>query len=216
VEYLQEHLSAALPTFSIIRVTGDMLGKRDLRVLEKAGNLPGTIIVGTQLLSKLYGLKVKRLVLVGWEDFFFVAGFRAKERMFRVFRNLVDALRPEHVDILVQRREALDVDGLTDPARFYPEELSRRKAAEFPPYGRLFLVQVEKRNREAGEGLVREVEALLARKGLQRHLIGPLERSGRQTRWRMILKGEEGLFADVLPELYRMPGVRVEPDPTNV
>lgn len=216
VEYLEEHLLAALPTSSIIRVTGDVLGKRDLRVLEKAGNLPGTIIVGTQLLSKLYGLKVQRLVLVGWEGFFFVAGFRAQERMFRVFRNLVDALRPEHVDILVQRREALDVGGLTDPARFYPEELSRRKAAEFPPYGRLFLVQVEKRNREAGERLVREVEALLAREDLQRHLIGPLERTGRQTRWRMILKGEEGLFADVLPELYRIPGVRVEPDPTNV
>jgi primosomal protein N' len=99
--------------------------------------------------------------------------------------------------------------------RFYTEELTRRSAAEFPPYTRLFLVEVRKKG-EAGERLVGQIVERLRQEGLDHRMIGPMLQKRGGVHWRMVLKGDEQLFARVLPWIYGLAGVRIEPDPPSI
>ncbi len=155
-EYVEERIRASLPEPHLLRITGESIRKKDVRSFLQVARAPGTITIGTQILSRLYGLRVKRLVLMGQEEFLWVAGYRAHERVYQTFRNLIDALQPEEVFVVVGKKSLIDVSHLVDEDRFYTEELARRRAAEFPPYTRLFLVEVRKKG-EAGERLVGEI-----------------------------------------------------------
>ena len=214
-EYVEERLGASLPAPHLLRITGESLRKKDVRSLLQVACAPGTIVIGTQILSRLYGLRVKRLVLLGQEEFLWVAGYRAHERVYQTFRNLIDALKPEEVFLVLGKKSLIDVSHLVDADRFYTEELAKRRLAEFPPYARLFLIEVRKKG-EAGERLVERIVERLKQEGLDDHLIGPMRTKRGEVHWRMVLKGDEHLFAQVFPWLYGLTGVRVEPDPPSI
>ena len=186
-----------------------------MRAFLQVARAPGTIVIGTQILARLYGLHVKRLVLMGQEEFLWVAGYRAHERVYQTFRNLIDALKPEEIFLVVGRKSLIDISHLTDEDRFYSEELAKRKLAEFPPYVRLFMIEVRKKG-EAGEHLVARIVERLKQEGLDDHLMGPMLKKRGGVHWRMVLKGDEHLFAPIFPWLYGLSGVRIEPDPPSI
>src|SRR5271157_239318 len=214
-EYVEERLNTSLSAPHLLRITAESLRKKDVRSLIEVARAPGTIVIGTQILARLYGLHVKRLVLTGQEEFLWVAGYRAHERVYQTFRNLIDALKPEEVFLVVSRKSLIDVSHLTDEDRFYTEELAKRRLAEFPPYVRLFLIEVRKKG-EAGERLVGRIVERLKQEGLDDHLMGPMLKKRGGVHWRMVLKGDEHLFVPILPWLYGLAGVRIEPDPPSI
>jgi primosomal protein N' (replication factor Y) len=214
-EYVEERLSASVSAAHLLRITGESVRKKDVRSLLQVASAPGTIVIGTQILSRLYGLRVKRLVLMGQEEFLWVAGYRAHERVYQTFRNLIDALKPEEVFVVVGRKSLIDVSHLVDEDRFYTEELAKRRLAEFPPYARLFLIEVRKKG-ERGERLVGRIVERLKQEGLDDRLIGPMRTKRGGMHWRMVLKGDEHLFVRIFLWLYGLTGVRVEPDPPSI
>jgi primosomal protein N' len=213
---VEERLNDSLTAPRILRITSESIRKKDLRSLLPLFSVPGTIVIGTQILSRLYEVHVNRLVIMGQEEFLWMAGYRAHERAFQTFRNLIDALRPEQVVIVLGKKSLIDVSRLVERDRFYSDELEKRKISEFPPYGRLFLIEVRKKSEAAGERVVHEILERIKEQGLEDRLIGPaLDKRG-GVHWRMVLKGYEHHFSDLLPWIYSLPDVRIESDPPNI
>ncbi len=215
VEFVEDRVSTSLPEAHVLKITGESLRKKDVRSLVQASRVPGTILVGTQILSRLYGVRIKRLVLMGQEEFLWIAGYRAHERIYQTFRNLIDALEPDEVFLVLGKKSLIDVSNLVDEDRFYKEELAKRRVADFPPYTRLFLVEIRK-NGDAGERLVGRIVERIKEEGLGNNLIGPMRTRRGGVHWRMVLKGDEQLFAGIFPWMYGLAGVRIEPDPPSI
>lgn len=216
VEFIEEKLKALFKQSHIISVTGETF-KEATKALQKIAAGDHLILVGTQVLSKLYAVRVDRLVLVGWEELFRIAGYRAEERMYQIFINLLDAVRPEETHFFMEKEMAVNPARYFDFKRFYADELKKRRIAEFPPYVRLFLIEVEKRGKEAGLKLVERIKIVLEHEGLTDRVTGPLEQKRKGGhRWRFILKGDERLFYRAILSIYDMPGVQIEADPLNI
>jgi primosomal protein N' (replication factor Y) len=214
-EYVEEHIKLLMPDVSVIRITGDVVKNEGVDQLIGLLNKPRTIIVGTQILSKFYGIGTTgRLILIGWEDFLRIAGYRAREHMRQTYCNLIDALRPTKVHLL-------GIDGVREPAEilnmnsedFYKEELKQRRTAEFPPYFRLFLLRVDAPNKASALSAAQRVRSLIEKQGLQDHVVGEAVQAGERGRLTILLKGEESLLDNLIDELYKVRHVRVEADP---
>jgi len=210
-EYVEARLREALPDADILKVTGEAGTRRERRTL-RTGPRKGSIIVGTNVLSKAYGLEADLLVLYGWEDFLRIGGYRAREKMFQVFTNLVDALKPQNLLLHTCGREPFDLSLFLDRSRFYRDELERRRKAEFPPFVRLFLLNVVKRNEKAGQRVLKTIDRLIQKEHTDHQILGPIDVKGHYG-WRMILKGDDLALSGLLASLYRLPGVHIEADP---
>jgi primosomal protein N' (replication factor Y) (superfamily II helicase) len=210
-EYVEARLREAFPDKFILRITGEAGARHDRRSL-RTGAQKGSIIVGTHVLSKLYGIRADLLILYGWEDFLRVGGYRAREKMFQVFTNLIDALRPNDLLLHTCGKEPFDVALFLDKRRFYEDELEKRKKADFPPYVRLFLVNILKRNERAGQRVMEAIDRLVERELLDHQMLGPIDVKGHYG-WRVILKGNDLSSSPLLASLYRLSGVHIEADP---
>jgi len=210
-EYVEARLREAFPGKNVLKVTGEAGARKERRALRCAPQ-EGSIIVGTNVLSKAYELAADLLILYGWEDFLRIGGYRAREKMFQVFTNLVDALKPRNLLLHTCGKEPFDISLFLDRKRFYEDELDKRRRADFPPFVRLFLLNVLKRNEQAGRRVLKAIDRLIEREHPDHQILGPIDVKG-QYGWRMILKGDDLSLSGVLPSLYRLPGVHIEADP---
>lgn len=217
-EHVVENISLVLPDARVVKMTGDVVRTEGVDGLIDTLNRPKTIVVGTQILSRFYDIgTTDRLILVGWEDFLRIAGYRAREYMYQTYCNLVDALRPAKVHLL-------GIAGVREPAEvlamkgenFYREELERRKIAEFPPYLRLFLLKINAPNKTGAASAARRARGLLEEHGLQDSIIGEAMRFGARGSLTMLLKHQESLPEDLLYDLQRVRYLRIEADPSWV
>jgi primosomal protein N' (replication factor Y) (superfamily II helicase) len=216
-EYLESLLKDEFPGVPVIRLTGEKGRKlKRPRGTERLKH-QGAIVVGTHVLSKLYGFNTDLLILYGWDRYLRSGGggFRAQEQMFQLFRNLLDCLRPQRLLVCAADREPLDLSPFLDFLSFYADELSRRRMADFPPYERFFLVNILKRSKAAGDRVIKSIERLIRDEDLEHRMLGPIEVKG-QYAWRIVLKGDEDVLSPLLSTLYRLPGVHIEADPLYV
>ncbi|OPY75080.1 MAG: Primosomal protein N' [Syntrophorhabdus sp. PtaU1.Bin058] len=213
-EYIEEHIRSALPDYPVARVSGDA-GKRGRRIIQPPGSGP-CILIGTQPLSKLYDVHVHALMLFGWEDMRRMAGYRSDEKMFHVLVNLLDALTPDDIFFFMDTRKKVGPAYFLDMEAFYGDELKKRKDADFPPFTRMFLIEVVKKTKEAGLPVVKKVKEALAQRGLIDRISGPLMQKRKAYRWRMILKGNSETFYRSLLDIYDIPDVHIEADPPNI
>lgn len=234
-EYLEGKLKAAFAQCRIVKVTGETLEEvvegampdepfkpfKPFKPLESdesdepLKSLNPTIFIGTQALSKLYAVDVKLLILYGWEELLRISGYRATEKMYQILMNLIDALRPERICFFMDEKKSVELDPFMNVRSFYLNELQKRKLAEYPPYVRLFLIEVEKKNREMGQRLVKKIQVFLEEEGFGQGITGPLiQRRGYRYQYKMILKiSENESISQGLLALYNFSGVRIEPDP---
>jgi primosomal protein N' (replication factor Y) len=213
-EYLEEALKQRFGRLPVVRVGGES-GDAVNKLRAEAEKRP-MVIVGSHMLSKLYGVRVDKLVLVGWEELLQMGGYRAEERMHQVIMNLLDAMRPSEIVGVMERRKWVDLGGFLRPREFCEKELEKRKAAAFPPYERLFLIEVEREDEKKGSALVTKIKERLGASGLASSVTGPLVQKRRKYRWRMLLRGQTEQLHGPLMVLYEFPGVRIEPDPVSV
>ncbi len=213
-EYLQEKFRDRGGDYPVFRVTGDT-PKKDLKAIGRATAGPA-VIVGTQILSRLFEMKADKLFLLGWEDLLRTAGYRAEEKMYQVLSGLLDAIEPKELYIVMEKRKRIDTAAFFRPDDFYAQELEKRRIAEFPPFVRLFLVEIEKKNEAAGTKAVGKVMENLERAGLLGSTIGPLMQKRVKSLWHIIVRGQEPDQYRHLLDIYNMPGVRIEADPLYV
>jgi primosomal protein N' (replication factor Y) (superfamily II helicase) len=215
-EYIEEKFKTLFTDSHIINIAAETI-KKFKKTISDVSDDRQLILVGTQSLSKIYGAHIKKLIFVGWEELIRMAGYRSEEKMFQIFMNLLDILTPEEIYFFMDRKLAVNPVRFFGLERFYTEELKKRKAAEFPPYVRFFLINVEKKDEEAGLKILDKINNILVQEGLTEYVTGPLKqkRSGFY-RWKLILKGDEMLFQKALLSIYGLPGVRIEADPMNI
>jgi primosomal protein N' (replication factor Y) (superfamily II helicase) len=214
-EFLESALREEFPERMVIRATGDADRRSKRSDLGDWSCIKGAIVVGTHVLSKLYGLKADRLILYRWDQFLRTAGYRAREKMFHLLGNMVDAVHPEEIFVHSEGDDDFDISILFEPDNFFKDELERRKMTEFPPYSRLFIVNVLRGNSKAADKALKTIVSLLDGQYLDEQVLGPIEIKG-QYEWRIVLKGDEQVLAPVLMSLYRLPGVHIEADPLYV
>ncbi len=215
-EYIEEKLRAAFSGFRIVKVTGESLANAvDVVSDDGASGASPTIFVGTQALSKLYMINAKHLILFGWEELAGMSGYRAAERMHQMLMNLVDAVEPESISFFMDEKKAVEPERFMSRTDFYTEELKRRRFADYPPYVRLFLIEMGKNSNEALQKLIKKVQIFLQKIGAEKYIAGMLlQKRGQGYQYRIILKIPDG---DAVPEglsgLYDLSGLKVEPDP---
>jgi primosomal protein N' (replication factor Y) len=215
VEYLERSLREFFQGVTIISVTGNSFYENK-EAFAKLDHGEPAIIIGTQALSKPYGLKAHKLVMIEWEELMRIGGYRAGEKMFHVLSNLVDVLEPDELYAVMVRRKRIDLEGFFDGKAFCNAELEKRKNAQFPPFVRIFLLEVEKEKELVGIRLVEKIKSAADKYEITQHITGPLMQRRKKYRWRMILKGNEDQLYDFLTTVSDYPGVRVEADPVNI
>jgi primosomal protein N' (replication factor Y) (superfamily II helicase) len=215
VEYLEEQLQSRFTGVQVVKVTGETMEDRPP---ETPGSLSGpAIVVGTQTLAKLYGMKADILLCLGWEELLRVGGYRAEEKVFQLFTNLQDALRPQCLYVAVDKKTAVDVDFFLDPKRFYEATLENRRLAEFPPFFRFFLLSWTGVSEKAGEAALERATRLMSQEGLHEAMSGPSkEKRGKAWGWKVVIRQEKEAATSPLIKLWDVPGVRVEADPLNL
>lgn len=212
VEYVEEKIRSIYPGFTIIKITGDSL-RKEIKGL--AGAIAGnpTILIGTQSLTKLYGFPVDRLILLGWEEMRKMGGYRADEKMVQTLVNLVDALNPRTITIFMAKRNKVSVDSFLEMEMYFEKELRKRGEAELPPFVRTFLVEVEKKGKDAGANNISRIKHILREEGVNSYLSGNCMEKHSEQRWRMILRGDDIALFAALSRIRNLPRVQVEADP---
>jgi primosomal protein N' (replication factor Y) len=200
---VQEELLRSHPDCALLRMDQDTTRGRNAhhKLLEQFRQRQASVLLGTQMVAK--GLDFPNVTLVGvisadiGLDF---PDFRAAERTFQLLTQvagrtgrgdkpgyvIVQTSRPE--DPVIQAASRHDVDG------FVATELEKRRDLEYPPFGRLVLLQLRGIDNDA---VRTNAEALAAfatnRAGDLIEVLGPTEapipRIKKHWRWQVLLKG---------------------------
>lgn len=214
-EYIAENLKNILCNIEVILVTGDNIEKQ-IKRLQARDSGQSRIIVGTNILSRLYGIGCDELIFIGLEDTLNIAGYRAGERLFQTLMNTVDALNPGQILFFTDTRKDFNLKRFTDYNGFYMEELDKRKSAGFPPYNDIYLIEVEKNTIETGERVIKRIKKHLEASGLSEYLMGPYFEKRKKYRWRIIVKNGHEMLHELLLSLYNMNDVVIEVNPINI
>ncbi len=212
-EFIDEYLQGVSPGLKVIRITGDSL-KKEISMVRKLPRGEPVALIGTQSLSKLYGLHVDRLILAGWEELRKMGGHRSEEKAQHIITNLIDALTPEEIVFISGRKKIADPQGYFGISSFCARELQKRKEADFPPFSRVFLLQVRRKTPSTADAALKKIKKVISEEGIESALFGtlPLKRPPFHI-WKVILKGDEQLLRKAFKRLYDIPGVELEADP---
>jgi primosomal protein N' len=214
-EYIEEKLKDIFPDLNVIRITGGSL-KKQIKAISKMPSDSPALLIGTQSLSKLYNFHVQELVLLGWEELRKMGGYRSDEKMIQILINLIDALTPDSITLLMEKRNKVTISSYLEGDIYYREELQKRKDADFPPYRRVFLVEIENKNKDKGEKILAKIKAMFLHEGLGNAISGTLMEKKTRYKWRIILRGEADLLCKTLFRVYDLSGVQVEADPLYI
>ena len=214
-EYVEEKLKDMFPSMNIMKITGDSL-KKEMKTINKMPADLSVVLIGTQSLSKLYNFHVQKLILLGWEELRKMGGYRSDEKMIQILINLIDALTPDSVMLFMEKKNKVTINIYLECDSYYQEELQRRKNADFPPYQRVFLVEVENKNKERGEKTITKIKDIFQNEGIESAVSGTLMEKKTLYKWKIILRGEEDFLYKALFKIYDLPGVQIEADPLYV
>ena len=195
-------LEKEFPELTYIRFDSDTTRNKGShrRLLEQFSRGEADILVGTQMLTK--GLDLAQVTLVGVvsaDGLLYLSDYRAAERAFQTLTQVAGRAgrgdEPGEVIIQTYSPENSVIQAVKkhDYHRFIDEELPRREELNFPPHGRLILVQlsgldaieVEKTAEKLGERFHETI-------GLDCEILGPapasIMRVAKRYRWQILLK----------------------------
>jgi len=235
---LEEEVRAALPDARVARLDRDTASRRGVtaRILRELREGSLDVVVGTQIVAKGHDFPGVRLVGVVLADIgLHIPDFRAAERSFQLLtqvagragrdrapgRVLVQTYAPDHYAVRFAAEH--DYEG------FYAEEIEHRRAAGYPPFGRLChaLVQAEAED-AATAGAERLAAAARAAARGDCEVLGPapapLARLRGRHRVQLLVKGGDAAAVRRCGEALRAAGARlpagvqaaVDLNPTNM
>jgi len=214
-EYIEEMLKKAIPDKHIILLTGDSVDKYSEGLEIK--NIEGKeIIIGTNVISRLYGIECDTLIFIGIEDMLGMAGYRAEEKLFQFLYNTLDALNPEAIYFFVDEKKGFNLEHFISYRDFYIKELENRRLAEFPPYNNIYLIDLEKKALNAGKRALNTIKQKIETSGLKEYMKGPVFEKKKRYRWKIMLKDRDERIKDLLFSLYDIQGITIEVNPPNI
>ncbi len=170
------------------------------RLLEQFSQGDADILVGTQMLTK--GLDLAQVTLVGVvsaDGLLYLSDYRAAERAFQTLTQVAGRAgrgdEPGQVIIQTYSPENPVIQAVKnhDYHKFIDEELPRREELNFPPYGRLILVQLSGLNAIEVQTTAQELGDYFHETiGLDCEIVGPAPASimkvAKRYRWQILLK----------------------------
>ncbi|HOP86310.1 MAG TPA: primosomal protein N' [Syntrophorhabdaceae bacterium] len=214
VEFLEEMLKKAIPDKHIILLTGDSI--EESKSLEIKSVHDAEIIIGTNIISKLYGIECDKLIFIGIEDMLSMAGYRAEEKLFQFLYNTLDALNPEAIYFFVDEKKGFNLEHFLYYKEFYIEELEKRRLAEFPPFKNIYLITIEKKTLNAGQRALNTIKQRIEAWGLKEYMKGPLYEKKKRYQWKIMLKDYDERIKDLLFSLYDIQDITIEVNPLHI
>lgn len=204
-ERVQEELKRSFPTARVLRMDVDTTRNKDSyeKIYETFKKGQADILVGTQMITK--GLDFPNVTLVGViaaDMSLNLPDYRSGEKTFQLITQvggragrgdkrgevIIQTYTPDHYSIVHSINN--------DYEELFKEEITMRKDFNYPPFGKIFLIQGASKN----EGLLLEFMNKLG-KNLERilnlyslEILGPcacgISRIKENYRWQIVLKGE--------------------------
>ncbi len=174
-ERLQDVLLRLFPGVNILRVDHETAGTpKKLASIRK--RLPlAEIIIGTRLIRRLGPISSLGLIGVVLADKgLHFPDYRAPERTLEILIDLYEALPPQGRFILqtfLPEHYVIQAFARKKFELFFTEELKRRKSLNFPPFSRLFLLELRGRDPQKVEEAAFKVQTLLEDQGPE--ILGP-------------------------------------------
>jgi primosomal protein N' (replication factor Y) len=147
---LERELAREVPQLELIRLDADAVAKPEQLAasLRRFADVEGAVLLGTQMVAKGHHFAgVELAAVVDADTGLALPDFRAEERTFQLITQLAgrsgrDA--PGRVIVQTFQPDSRTVTHAArhDVARFLAEELERREALGYPPYGHLVRVVV--------------------------------------------------------------------------
>jgi len=228
VEQLQVEAARTFPSARILRWDRDTTGGRQAheRIVEQFERHEADILIGTQMLAK--GIDMPGVTVVGAVNAdigLHIPDFRAGERTFQVLSQVAGRAgrgeRPGHAIIQTYHPDSYAIDAAArhDYEGFAARELEARRAAGYPPFGRLArLVFAHSNPRFARDEAMRMQRALALRRaqlGADAEIIGPspayVPRVRGRWRWHVLIKGSDP--AAILRDFLLPKGWSIDIDP---
>ncbi|MDJ0730028.1 MAG: primosomal protein N' [Crocosphaera sp.] len=170
------------------------------RLLEQFSRGEADILVGTQMLTK--GLDLAQVTLVGVvsaDGLLYLSDYRAAERAFQTLTQVAGRAgrgdEPGQVIVQTYSPENSVIQAVKnhDYHRFIDEELPRREELNFPPYGRLILVQLSGLDAIEVQNTAKKLGDYFHETiGLDCEILGPapasIMRVAKRYRWQILLK----------------------------
>ncbi|GEM03482.1 primosomal protein N' [Halolactibacillus miurensis] len=201
-EKVEEALNETFPEARIIRMDVDTTRKKGAheRLLKQFGKKQADILLGTQMIAK--GLDFPDVTLVGVlaaDGLLNLPDFRAAEKTFQLLTQvsgragrheltgevIIQTYTPEHYSVLFAKE--YDYHG------FFKQEMTLRKAYQYPPYYFLTLITVTHENRLKAEEVTRVIQKLLNKHLTEQAIIlgptpSPIERIKGRYRFQCMVK----------------------------
>ncbi len=195
-------LEKEFPELKYIRFDSDTTRNKGShrRLLDQFSRGEADILVGTQMLTK--GLDLAQVTLVGVvsaDGLLYLSDYRAAERAFQTLTQVAGRAgrgdEPGQVIIQTYSPENSVIQAVKnhDYHRFIDEELPRREELNFPPYGRLILVQLSSLDAIEVQNTAEKLgEHFHETIGLDCDILGPapagIMRIAKRYRWQILLK----------------------------
>jgi primosomal protein N' (replication factor Y) len=208
-EKLEAMVTSIFPKARIARMDGDTTQRKGsiLKLLKGLKNKTTDILVGTQMVAKGHDFPNITLVGIICADLSLsFPDFRAGERTFQLLaqvagragrgdkpgRVILQTYNPDHFSIAAARQQ--------DYIAFYQQEISFRKALNYPPYSRMIQLKISGKDPQETENHARLLGDLCRTLKVKHstdyqsvEIMGPIEASltriaGRY-RWQVLLKG---------------------------
>ena len=205
-ERIEEELAEIIPPEKIFRLDADSAKiEGAAKILNDFQNIPGSVLIGTQMIAKGHDFPDVALVGVINADIgLTMPDFRSTEKIFQLINQVAGRAGRSEIrgEVIIQTHRpdspAIDFAVNSDVKSFFETELKSRKELKYPPFGRIVRVIVSGKDpsdvRLAIFRLKRELRRIDSA-GNKYGILGPatcpLSKLREQYRWHLLLKTEK-------------------------
>jgi primosomal protein N' (replication factor Y) len=169
-ERVEEELKKLFPSAIIERLDSDIVTSKNKyqQILKDFYDKKIDVLVGTQMISK--GLDFPEVTLVGVVNAdigLLIPDFRASEKTFQILTQVAgrSGRSEKHGKVLIQTNhpdyELFKSVSSQNYKHFYDNEIKLRQSANFPPYSRLVLIEINSENIKLAESKIKEIYNLI-------------------------------------------------------
>ncbi|MDD3243124.1 MAG: primosomal protein N' [Eubacteriales bacterium] len=169
---LQEELAQRFPHVSVSRMDADTTAGKDshLQILERFRRGEDRILVGTQMIAK--GLDFPNVTLVGIiavDSMLFLPDYRSAERAFQLMEQVAGRAgrgsKPGRVVLQTYSPDhfAVKCAQSHDYQAFFDQEITQRRATQYPPFGRILRAVVSSEDEDEAREDAQEIYRRLTR-----------------------------------------------------
>lgn len=222
-ERVETELQKLFPLARIARADKDTMNKRDSydELHDNLNNEKIDILIGTQMIGKGFDIAKVSLVGILMADLgLHIPDFRTTERMFELLTQVAGRAgrRDKQGQVILQTynpdHPAITYSKTHDYNGFYEQEISARKALQFPPFTKLIKVMIFARSAKEAQTRAEALKQDLAHPNLEIFSAPALfPKSRDQYQWNLLLQGAAPELALQKCPAEKLANCRIDVDP---